>query len=149
MKSYYSLNRLLLFTVVISIFFINSSICHAKSDIVQLLGGDVIKGRIIEQTDTHITLDHEDLGQLTIARERIKSTSTAEPEPEITEQDVKQVEPEEAEKIWYELDIAIEFANMWKIIAALASFVTKTNTKDITAKMNTNINASVAAVILP
>ncbi|MHC4855463.1 MAG: DUF481 domain-containing protein [Planctomycetota bacterium] len=45
------------------------------ADTVTLKGGDVIHGKVIEQNDDGILLEHQDLGQIRIASDRIVSVS--------------------------------------------------------------------------
>ncbi|MFQ5527763.1 MAG: DUF481 domain-containing protein, partial [Thermoanaerobaculia bacterium] len=45
----------------------------AGADEVELVGGDVLRGTVVEQTDTHVLLEHSALGRLQIARDQITS----------------------------------------------------------------------------
>lgn len=45
----------------------------AGQDRIELLSGDVLVGHIVEQNDQQVTIEHPDLGRLTIAREKIRS----------------------------------------------------------------------------
>lgn len=45
----------------------------AGADEVELAGGDVLRGTVVEQTDTHVVLEHSALGRLEIARDQITS----------------------------------------------------------------------------
>ena len=47
------------------------------ADEVMLKGGDVIHGKVIEQNDESVLLEHEDLGQIKIASTRIASILVA------------------------------------------------------------------------
>ncbi|MHC4842829.1 MAG: DUF481 domain-containing protein [Planctomycetota bacterium] len=46
---------------------------YCVADEVALVGGDVIHGKITKKTDDTITIIHDDLGEFTISKERIKS----------------------------------------------------------------------------
>jgi putative salt-induced outer membrane protein YdiY len=53
------------------VIFMTAALLHA--DEVTLKGGDVIHGKVIEQNDDGVLLEHEDLGQIRIAPDRIAS----------------------------------------------------------------------------
>jgi putative salt-induced outer membrane protein YdiY/preprotein translocase subunit YajC len=61
------------------------------ADEITLKGGDVIHGKVIEQNDDGVLLDHEDLGQIKIASDRVASVLIATDE---VSQPTEQVEPE-------------------------------------------------------
>ncbi len=65
-----SIKPILPFAFVISLFL--SFYIKANGDVIKLSSGDSISGKIIKQTDLYIVLDHNDLGQLDIPRNRIK-----------------------------------------------------------------------------
>lgn len=56
-----------------------------SADEVRLVGGDVLKGTVVSETDTAVTIDHAALGRIEIARDRIaeviKTTPTPPPPP--------------------------------------------------------------------
>ena len=49
------------------------AVSQAGADEVVLVGGDVIHGKIIGQSDLAVVLEHNDLGRIEISRDRIKS----------------------------------------------------------------------------
>ncbi|UCC23427.1 MAG: DUF481 domain-containing protein [Planctomycetota bacterium] len=51
------------------------AVSQAGADEVVLVGGDALHGKIIEQSDAAIVLEHSDLGRIEISRERIKSVT--------------------------------------------------------------------------
>lgn len=57
--------------VVVLICFL--AVSPAAADEVVLVGGDVLHGKVIEQSEAAIVLGHSDLGRIEISRERIKS----------------------------------------------------------------------------
>jgi hypothetical protein len=80
------------------------AVSQAGADEVVLVGGDVIHGKIIEQSDLAIVLEHSDLGRIKISRDRIKSMTFDAPETAESEEPSKDAEVEtqqqpEAEKI--------------------------------------------------
>jgi putative salt-induced outer membrane protein YdiY len=70
MKRGFSIKPILPFAFVISLFLYFN--IKANADVVKLNSGDSISGKVIKQTDLYIILDHNDLGQLDIPRNRIK-----------------------------------------------------------------------------
>lgn len=67
-------------------FIVAASAASALSaDEIRLVGGDVLKGTIVSETDTAVTIDHSALGRIEIARDRIseviKTTPTPPPPP--------------------------------------------------------------------
>jgi len=57
--------------------FIMATAALSYADEVTLKGGDVIHGKVIEQNDDGVLLEHEDLGQISIASTRIASVLVA------------------------------------------------------------------------
>lgn len=57
-----------LLALVVTIFLTMSV---ASADQVELAAGDVLQGKVVEQTDTHIMLEHSVLGRLEIPRDKI------------------------------------------------------------------------------
>jgi hypothetical protein len=49
------------------------AVSPAGADEVVLVGGDVLHGKVIEQSEVAIVLEHSDLGRIEISRERVKS----------------------------------------------------------------------------
>lgn len=87
---------------IVIIFFL--AVSQAGADEVVLVGGDVLHGKIIEQSDLAIVLEHNDLGRIEISRERIKSVTfdareTTESEEASKEAEIKTQQQTEAEKI--------------------------------------------------
>jgi putative salt-induced outer membrane protein YdiY len=62
-----------------------SSASTLSADEVRLVGGDVLKGTVVSETETAVTIDHAALGRIEIARDRIaeviKTTPTPPPAP--------------------------------------------------------------------
>jgi len=56
------------------------AVSQAGADEVVLVGGDVIHGKIIGQSDLAVVLEHNDLGRIEISRDRIKSMTFDSPE---------------------------------------------------------------------
>ncbi|MEY3142601.1 MAG: hypothetical protein RLY21_1094 [Planctomycetota bacterium] len=56
-----------------------------SADEIRLVGGDVLKGTVVSETETAVTIDHAALGRIEIARDRIaeviKTTPTPPPAP--------------------------------------------------------------------
>jgi len=42
----------------------------ASADTIRLVGGDILQGTIVSESDTSVTLDHAALGRIEIARDR-------------------------------------------------------------------------------
>lgn len=51
----------------------------AEQDTVTLVGGDVLRGTIVSESDTAVTIDHPALGRIEVSRERIASVAKAPP----------------------------------------------------------------------
>lgn len=51
----------------------------ALSDTIKLVGGDVLQGTIVAESDKSVTLDHAALGRIEVARERIASVEKSAP----------------------------------------------------------------------
>ncbi len=77
----------------IGCFFIMATAALSYADEVTLKGGDVIHGTVIQQDDDGVLLDHEDLGQIRIAPDRVASVLVAPDETAQTE-DQPEAEPE-------------------------------------------------------
>ncbi len=71
--------------------FVITTAAVSYADEVTLKGGDVIHGKVIEQNDDDVLLEHEDLGQIRIASTRIASVLVA---PDETTPPPDQAEPE-------------------------------------------------------
>ena len=61
----------------IGLFFVIVTVAISYADEVTLKGGDVSRGKVIEQNDDGILLEHQDLGQIRIASDRIASVLNA------------------------------------------------------------------------
>jgi hypothetical protein len=55
----------------------STTLAFADGDEITLVGGDVLRGKIVGETDTAVTLDHPALGRIEVARERIASVTKA------------------------------------------------------------------------
>ena len=55
----------------------STTLALADGDTITLVGGDVLRGKIVGETDTAVTLDHPALGRIEVARERIASVTKA------------------------------------------------------------------------
>ena len=69
----------------------------AGADEVVLVGGDVLHGKVLEQSDAAIVLEHSDLGRIEISRERIKSVTLDSPAASEAEAQQSQTEAEKIE----------------------------------------------------
>jgi hypothetical protein len=58
-----------------------SSASTLSADEVRLVGGDVLKGTVVSETDAAVTLDHAALGRIAIARDRIAEVVRTVPAP--------------------------------------------------------------------
>ena len=75
----------------IGFIFIMATAAMSYADEVTLKGGDVIHGKVIEQNENGIFLEHEDLGQIKISPDRVASVLVA---PDEATQTDEQPEPE-------------------------------------------------------
>jgi putative salt-induced outer membrane protein YdiY len=80
------------------------AVSQAGADEIVLVGGDIIHGKIIGQSDLAVVLEHEDLGRIEISRDRIKSMTfdspeTGEAQEPSKEADIKTQQQTEAEEI--------------------------------------------------
>lgn len=55
----------------------STTLAFADGDTITLVGGDVLRGKIVGESDTAVTLDHPALGRIEVARERIASVTKA------------------------------------------------------------------------
>lgn len=55
----------------------STTLALAEGDTITLVGGDVLRGTIVGESDTAVTLDHPALGRIEVARERIASVVKA------------------------------------------------------------------------
>ena len=62
---------------------------HASADTIELTNGDTLTGTIVETTDDAVVLEHETLGKLTIAKDRIKPEEAG-PQFNASEQDAQE-----------------------------------------------------------
>ena len=63
----------------------------AMADTVELVGGDVIHGKVVEQTDDLVVIEHETLGRLELPADQVASvTIAAEEAAQQAAQDVAQ-----------------------------------------------------------
>lgn len=60
------------------------SLAQVNAAKIKLISGDMIHGKITDQNDTHLTFDHEDIGRISINKDRIDSI-TSDSEEEITQ----------------------------------------------------------------
>ncbi len=65
-------------SLVASLLF-TTSVTLAQNDVLQLVGGDSLRGVIVSQTETSVTLDHPALGRIDVARSRIASIELGTP----------------------------------------------------------------------
>ena len=52
-----------------------------SADEIRLVGGDVLKGTVVSETDTAVTIDHAALGRIEISRDRIAEVIKTTPAP--------------------------------------------------------------------
>jgi len=59
-----------------------------SADEIRLVGGDVLKGTVVSETETSVTIDHAALGRIEIARDRIAEVVKIDPTPAPAEEAV-------------------------------------------------------------
>jgi hypothetical protein len=64
----------------LALLIITTSTALAEGDVVNLVGGDTLRGVIVSQTETTITLDHPALGRIELAMSRVASIERSTPE---------------------------------------------------------------------
>ena len=64
-------------TVCMLLALASTTLAFADGDTITLVGGDVLRGKIVGESDTAVTLDHPALGRIEVARERIASVVKA------------------------------------------------------------------------
>ena len=63
----------------LALLIITTSTALAEGDVVNLVGGDTLRGVIVSQTETTITLDHPALGRIELAMSRVASIERSTP----------------------------------------------------------------------
>ena len=58
-----------------------SAVSTLSADEIRLVGGDVLKGTVVSETETAVTIDHAALGRIEIARDRIAEVVKTTPTP--------------------------------------------------------------------
>ena len=140
-------------TITVIVCFFASS--YAGADEVVLVGGDVICGKITEQNDLGIVLDHNDLGRLEIPRDRIISVTLVpfkigerrEPSTEVETETQWQTEAKITEEsVWFEPELkkldstALKLKEKgWSLSADFSLTSSSGNTKEQTLRIGSNI----------
>ena len=75
---------------------------RAGADELALVGGDVLHGKVIEQSDIAIVLEHSDLGRIEISRERIKSVTLDAPGTGEAETQQQEAGGKTEKGVWFE-----------------------------------------------